>query len=93
MRLDLSPSAAHGSVILDENNQRKQSIYCYLIAIVLFISTDDYDCSDVGRPSKYHVSYKWWIIVYMVITIGQLSKFYLVEKLQTMQDLHRITYH
>ena len=81
MRLQMAPSAAPQYVVMNEDDQRKQSIYCYLIAIVLFISTDDYDCSDVGRPSKYKVSYKYWIIIYMVITIGQLAKFYATEKL------------
>lgn len=81
MRLQMAPSAAPQYVVMNEDDQRKQSIYCYLIAIVLFISTDDYDCSDVGRPSEFKVTYKYWIIVYMVITIGQLAKFYATEKL------------
>lgn len=74
---------------MNEEDQRKQSIYCYLIAIVLFLATEDYDCTDLGRPSQYRVSYKYWIVVYMAITICQLGKHYVIERLQ---DSNQITY-
>ena len=50
------------------------------------------DCDSVGKPSKYLVNHKWWILSFMLINMFHISKAYLIKKINGWYAQDRITY-
>ena len=57
--------------------QRQQTIACYSIGTMLIILTPYHSCNEAGNPSKYYMDIKEWIIIYFILNIVQLCRFFL----------------
>ena len=54
--------------------------------------TPFHSCNEAGKPSAYTLNIKEWIIVYFLISIVQLCKFFLFSNMQQQVDRGRMTY-
>ena len=74
---------------LNTEERRKQTMYCYALGIVLLLMTPFYDCGD----ANWHmITEKTWIIVFSTISVLQLLKEKLKEKIDKMHRDNEITY-
>ena len=73
----------------EADRQKRTTIYCYVIGITMMILTPYYECKDAA---PHFLNEKDWLLVYVVICLGNFLRDTISKKLDKWYNDGHITY-
>jgi len=70
-------------------DQRRQTVFCYLLATVVILFSDFHDCKPA---TTFMVDHKFWIVVYLQISFINLMREHFTKKINDAYDAGTLTY-